>query len=137
MKKIVWFFLITLCFLVYGHEVKSADEVKPEYNIVIWNMTDAPVQNIVVTYGAETFKISRMESFTFKMRNFVDYSVPETVIFQWKDIEGNNHNKEATMPSYKLSVDFISNLFFRINEGNNISIEWQGFGAQEDPTDHS
>jgi len=77
-----------------------------------------------------------MESFTFKMRNFVDYNDPETVIFQWKDIKGNNHKKEATMPSYKLDVDFLSSLFFRITEGNNISIAWQGFGAEEDSTDY-
>lgn len=66
MKKIALFFLVTLCFLVYSYEVKSADDIKPQYNIVIWNLTDAPTKNIVVTYGAETFRISRMESFTFK-----------------------------------------------------------------------
>jgi hypothetical protein len=137
MKKVVWFFLVTLCFLVYNYEVKSADDIKPKYNIVIWNLTDAPIKNIVVTYGTETFMISRMESFTFKTRNFVDYNVPEIVIFQWKDIKGNNHQKEATMPSYKLDVDFLSSLFFRITEGNNISIAWQGYGAQEDSIDYS
>lgn len=125
MKKIALFFLVTLCFLVYSYEVKSADDIKPQYNIVIWNLTDAPTKNIVVTYGTETFRIGRMESFTFKMRNFVNYNVPETVIFQWKDIKGNNHKKEATIPSHKLDVDFLSSLFFRITEGNNISIAWQ------------
>jgi len=136
MKKIVLFFFVTACFLVYSYEVKSADEIKPKYNIVIWNLTDAPINKIVVNYGTETFMINRMESFTFKMRNFVDYNVPEAVIFQWKDSKGNNHKKEATMPSYKLQVDFTSSLFFRITEGNNISIEWQGFGAQEDSIDY-
>ena len=109
----------------------GADDIKPEYNIVIWNLTDEPIKNIVVAYGDETFKISRMESFTFKMRNFVDYDVPATVIFQWQDIQGNNHKKEATMPSYKLDVDSLSSLFLRINEGNSFSIAWQGYGADE------
>ena len=130
---------IVLCFLlpVKGHSeisktvVMGADDIKPEYNIVIWNLTDEPIKNIVVAYGDETFKISRMESFTFKMRNFVDYDVPATVIFQWQDIQGNNHKKEATMPSYKLDVDSLSSLFLRINEGNSFSIAWQGYGADE------
>ena len=71
------------------------------------------------------------------MRNFVDYNVPETVIFQWKDMKGNNQKKEAAMPSYKLDVDFLSSLFFRITEGNNISIAWQDHGTDEDSIDYS
>ena len=130
MKKVVLFFLVTLCFSVYSYEVKSADDIKPQYNIVIWNLTDAHIKNIVVTYGTETFKISQMEDFSFKMRNFVDYNVPETVTFQWKDIKGNNHKKEATIPSHKLDIDSLSSLLLRITEGNNISIEWQGFDAK-------
>jgi hypothetical protein len=130
MKKVV-LFLFALSFLAYGSEVKSADDMKPEYNIVIWNLTDGPINNIVVAYGDQTFKISRMEGFTFKMRNFVDYDVPATVIFQWQDSEGNNNKKEAIMPSYKLDGDSLSSLFFRINAGNSVSIAWQGFGADE------
>ena len=130
MKKVM-IFLFALSFLMFGYEARSADDIKPEYNIVIWNLTDGPIKNIVVVYGNETFKISRMEGFTFKMRNFVDYDVPATVIFQWQDIQGNNNRKEATIPSYKLDVNSLSSLFLRINEGNSISVAWQGYGAYE------
>jgi hypothetical protein len=130
---------IVLCFLlpIKGHPeiskpvVTGADDIKPEYNIVIWNLTDGPIKNIVVVYGDETFKISRMGSFTFKMRTFVDYDVPATVIFQWEDIQGNKYKKKATMPPYKLDVDSLSSLFLRINAGNTFSIAWQGYGTDE------
>ena len=130
MKKLV-LFLFALSFLLYGYEARSAGDIKPEYNIVIWNLTDGPIKNIVVVYGNETFKISRMESFTFKMRNFVDYDVPATVIFQWQDNQGNNNKKEAIIPSYKLDIDSLSSLFLRINAGNSISVAWQGYGTDE------
>jgi hypothetical protein len=59
------------------------------------------------------------------MEGFYEKSRIVFFSYLWKDIKGNNHKKEAAMPSHKLDVYFLSSLFFRITEGNNISIAWQ------------
>ena len=116
MKKVVLFLLVALCFLAHGSEVRSA-----EYNIIITNLTDASIYDLVVNYGAETFKIKEIESVAFKMRNFVDYKIPKTVTFEWKDAKGKFHKKEAKMPGHNSEMG----LFFKIEDGNSISIEWK------------
>ena len=110
-------------------EKKGEAFFKPLYNIVIQNETDGVINAITVNYGSETFNIDQIEGQKFKIRNFVDYNVPETVIFQWQNALGQKYRKEIPVPEHQLEAYFQSTIIFSVEEGNEVSIEWQGHGV--------